>query len=405
MSISPPPSKRRKLSGSGNKATSRQDTLEIISWNVNGIAPFLQPSITSFFKAQVKEKSDAPPRASLRDFLRRHDYPTMLFLQEVKMNPDDASSVRALEKAVRAEVSHEPDYVAHVCLPSDKFNARGFGRKVYGVGSIIRKDFMDRHVERVRQVEWDMEGRFLVTETKALHDLPRLAIFNIYAVNGTENPYKDPANGVVVGTRHDRKRKVHELLQRECRELEARGFQIILAGDLNIARAPIDGHPNLRTFPVVHGEHRRDFEARFMACGTDRGQKPSTRHEEGLGMIDTFRHLHPAKKGYSYYPRTRDFGESCDRVDMILVSRKLEMHVKKLGCTRALRKGDRQITSQSTHSSRLREKVAAQNNILYHNTSYVYADEDVSYRTPQEQAVAQKADRSGRANVPAYTLR
>ncbi|KAF2769361.1 DNase I-like protein, partial [Teratosphaeria nubilosa] len=331
MSISPPPSKRRKLSGSGSKATPRQE-LKIISWNVNGIAPFLQPSITSFFiKAQGKEKSDAQPRASLRDFLRRHDLPTILFLQEVKMNPDDGSSIRALEKAVRAEGSHEPDYVAHVCLPSDKFNARSFGRKVYGVSSIIRKDFFERYVERVRQVAWDIEGRFLVMETKALDHLPRLAIFNIYAVNGTENPYKDPTNGAVVGTRHDRKRKVHELLQRECQDLEDQGFQIILAGDLNVARARIDGHPNLRTFPMAHCENRRDFEARFMACGTDRGQKPSAKREEGLGMIDTFRHLHPEETGYSYYPRTRDFGESCDRVDMILVSRKLEKSVKEAG--------------------------------------------------------------------------
>jgi exonuclease III len=42
-----------------------------------------------------------------------------------------------------------------------------------------------------------------------------------------------------------------------------------------------------------------------------------------LGMVDTFRSLHPNTKGYSYYPRGRTFGESCDRVDMILCSQSL----------------------------------------------------------------------------------
>jgi exonuclease III len=40
----------------------------------------------------------------------------------------------------------------------------------------------------------------------------------------------------------------------------------------------------------------------------------------GLSMVDTFRSLHSTKKGYSYYPRGRTFGDSCDRVDMILCS-------------------------------------------------------------------------------------
>ena len=38
-------------------------------------------------------------------------------------------------------------------------------------------------------------------------------------------------------------------------------------------------------------------------------------------MHDTFRALHPEKRGYSYFSRGVEFGDSCDRVDMIIVSK------------------------------------------------------------------------------------
>ena len=44
---------------------------------------------------------------------------------------------------------------------------------------------------------------------------------------------------------------------------------------------------------------------------------------QGLGMIDTFRHMHPLLQKYSYRPRKPNvsFGAGGDRVDMILASR------------------------------------------------------------------------------------
>lgn len=185
-SISPPP-KRRKLSRSeATHITNPSNQITIYSWNVNGIQPFLQKPITSYFGTQQHAKDDGnTPRASLRDFLKRHDWPALLFLQEIKISPDDPATVRALEKAVKRDDKaepEEPDYSAHVCLPSDKFNARGFGRKVYGVCSIVRKDFAETYVERIRPVNWDQEGRFLVIETKACSSRPRLALINAYMV-------------------------------------------------------------------------------------------------------------------------------------------------------------------------------------------------------------------------------
>ncbi|RMY56525.1 hypothetical protein D0863_12945 [Hortaea werneckii] len=357
--ISPPP-KRRKLSRSDAKhgETDDPDLLTIYSWNVNGIQPLIQQPITSFFSPQGSDQKGND--TSLRGFLRRHGWPTFLFLQEVKISPDDLTSIRALQKAVRRDKKTgdtEPDYVAHVNLPSDKFNARGYGRKLYGVCSIIRQDFADRWVEQVRPVDWDLEGRFLVTELKAASKMQRLALINAYMVgthdllkgrskltqstqvNGTDYPYKDPTSGKVTGTRHDRKLEVHKLLAAECRKLENDGFAVILAGDINIAAAPIDGFPNLRTFPPQHCVNRADFKRRFledeMPCSEAVSEQASENQSGapqqdgnstepyGLGMVDTFRHLHPDTSGYTYYPRGRSFGESCDRVDMILISKSL----------------------------------------------------------------------------------
>lgn len=47
---------------------------------------------------------------------------------------------------------------------------------------MVRTDFYDAVVERVREVEWDVEGRFLICETRAFGSFPKLAIVNVYAV-------------------------------------------------------------------------------------------------------------------------------------------------------------------------------------------------------------------------------
>lgn len=101
---------------------------------------------------------------------------------------------------------------------------------------------------------------------------------------------------------------------------------------MNIARSRIDGHPNLRTFPKQHCINRADFETKFLSSSEDKQSgEISESSEAGLGMIDSFRYLHPDKKSYTFYPRTRVFGESCDRVDMILLSKSLESHLKEAG--------------------------------------------------------------------------
>ena len=302
--LSPPAIKRHRIVSSDEAALPehRKGGFLIFSWNVNGIEPLIQKPIDAFSGA--KPSGDSPIRA----FLRRHAWPEVLCLQEIKIKPTDVVTQRAVELAVKSygTSKNEPNYIVKFCLPTDAHNARAFGGKMYGVATIIRDD-VALDIDSCRQVEWDREGRVLVLETKS-----KLAILNIYAVNGTSNPYRDPKSGVEIGTRHDRKLQFHRALLRECLDLENAGFLVVLAGDMNIARGHLDGHPSLRTVPYQHVINRADFNEKFFSSSN------------GLHALDTFRHIHGERRKFTYFPRNKEWGTSCDRVDLIMTSRMLE---------------------------------------------------------------------------------
>ena len=337
--ISPPPLKRQRLLEPDKPAVlassipSRTITelgpnqLRIFSWNVNGIGPFLQTSITSFFEKDLAKSARISPSAesvatpTLRGCLKRWNFPSIVCLQEVKIARGDERTKAAIRNAVKASSSKhdqsassaappEPGYSAFFALPRDKFNARGFGGKIYGVCMLIREELLPKgetaSQKLVQNVSWDLEGRVLLLEVPSI----KLVVINVYAVNGTDNPYKDPTTGKISGTRHDKKRVVHNDLAATIRDFENRGWHTIVAGDLNIARTPFDGFPGIRqTHP--HVVNRTDFESKFM----------STKEDGGLGMLDTFRLLHGNERKYSYRPRGIVWGSSCDRVDLILASK------------------------------------------------------------------------------------
>ncbi|KAG9772807.1 DNase I-like protein, partial [Aureobasidium melanogenum] len=299
-SISPPPI-RRKISpgpgpGTGTEPAHVADHVRIFSWNVNGVGPLLQ-----------KQLSFSPGGVSpLRLFLRRHRWPQFLCLQEVKISAKDTATQRQLLHA--ANQGHgldDPTYNVHFSLPRDKYNATGFGGKVHGVATLIREDFAPQ-VRVTRRPDWDLEGRVLIHELEA-----DVVVINGYWVNGTSNPYRDPQTGQVAGTRHDHKLRFHQRMLEEVIRLQEQGRHVILIGDMNIAPARIDGYPNLRTSPLQHVKNRADFNAKFF---TD---------ENGMRGIDIFRHIHGDTRKYTYYPRGPRWGESCDRVDLIVVSRSL----------------------------------------------------------------------------------
>ncbi|OCT53802.1 exodeoxyribonuclease III [Cladophialophora carrionii] len=294
-----PPALRRKLSRATvwrHVPNTWSGQVRLFSWNVNGIGPLLQKRL-SF------EPGSLSP---LRSFLKRHQWPEILCLQEVKISSKDTAVQRQLQLAAnQGSAAEEPTYSVHFSLPRDKYNATGFGGKVHGVASLIRDDFATS-IRVTRKPDWDLEGRVLIHEHET-----GLVIINGYWVNGTSNPYRDPATGAVTGTRHDQKLRFHQHMLHEALQLERDGYQIVLMGDMNIARARIDGHPNLRTSPLQHVENRADFNSKFF---TD---------DKGMRGIDVFRHIHGDTKKFTYHPRGRSWGESCDRVDLIVVSRAL----------------------------------------------------------------------------------
>lgn len=395
--ISPPPTKRRRIEtvslhvGSDGKAIetdtrrlmcSSARCFRIFSWNINGVQPFLPPStkpITSFFKPVAHQKKRAredkqaedgashPPSqhpgnpfcSPLRAFLARHQWPEVLFLQELKINPTDEKTPTALLSTINTSsgdgdpVLPETTYTLDVNRPRDRFNAKAFGGKLYGVGTLLRSDFARRHVERIRHADWDLEGRVIIVElrrqpvateredhgspSRELARRPKpLALVNVYAVNGTSAPYRSPETGKVAGTRHAHKLAFHSRLRDECLALEGRGFDVVVAGDLNIARGRLDGHPGLRAWPEQHGVNRADFNAKFFGDEDNKradayigGQETSTgagKSENGEGArfegVDVFRALHGKTRKYTYHPYV-EWGSSCDRVDLIIVSRSL----------------------------------------------------------------------------------
>ena len=202
--------------------------------------------------------------------------------------------------------------MAYFSLPHDKYNAQGFGGKVHGVCTLIRSDLIASQyinvVGDIKSVDWDLEGRVLALELSVL----KLVILNVYAVNGTSNPYRSPATGEVIGTRHDRKRAFHAELRDECARYLAKGWNVVVAGDINIARAEIDAWPKLR-LGAEHVVNRRDFEEKFML----------DKEKNGLGMTDSFRALRGQERKFSWRPTGRIWGHEADRVDLILVDKGL----------------------------------------------------------------------------------
>ncbi|KAI4164002.1 MAG: hypothetical protein LQ342_002499 [Letrouitia transgressa] len=223
-----------------------------------------------------------------------HDSKTQAAVQRVINAPADSESL--------PENAPHCLYDAHLCLPRDKHNATVFGSKIYGVCTLVRRDMN----ASVKEVEWDLEGRVLVTELLT-HGL---AVFNIYAVNGTSNPYRDPVTGKVIGDRHMHKRAFHERLRDECVRYEEQGWKVCVAGDLNISRGPLDSYPQQRV-GKENIKNRVHFEKCFMQSNAEGGK---------LEMRDTFRELKGPEKKYTYRPRGKPWGAGMDRVDLILLS-------------------------------------------------------------------------------------
>ncbi|KAK0620410.1 hypothetical protein B0T14DRAFT_586753 [Immersiella caudata] len=267
--FSPPPLKQRKVAVRDN---TQGDLIRIFSWNINSIDAFLPPpntqKIAAFF--QPKPSSTEAPTHHPRSAA--------------------PSTLQTLNSTTKLR-----NYNVHTSLPRDRYNARAFGGKLYGVATILRSDFAERRIERVYAPDWDLEGRVLIAETRSPceenHVSERgekpLAMINICATNGTDGPYYHPDTGKAVGTRHD--------------------------------------PAMLRAVPSRHCVNWRDFNGKLFGkednerAGVEGGEVEG----ESLDAVDVWRAVNGAERKYTYYPRGKEWVMSCDRMDMVFVSRDL----------------------------------------------------------------------------------
>lgn len=249
--------------------------MKILSWNLENLSRYVE-------------------RGVLAGFAEAMGSPDLLCLQELRVRPQDEALTAAMIAAL-------PGYSCHFSLANDPKNVTFRGGRMYGVATYV-KDSLS-HELRAYTLPWDREGRVVVTELEE----ERLAVVNVYAVNGTSKPYWDHELGRFEHDRHVWKRRFVELLREDCcKALRARGHELVLIGDWNVSRTKLDTHPRLRT-EEPHAMARAAFNDVFM---------PS------LDLVDAFRELHPGEKKYTWFnPRARHLDAS--RVDFALVSRTL----------------------------------------------------------------------------------
>jgi exodeoxyribonuclease-3 len=218
--------------------------MKIATWNVNGI--------------RAREKQ-------LCEWMER-DRPDVVCLQELKA---------------------EPNQIPESCKLAD-YHAYWHGMRAYsGVSLHIRKDLFDGALQ-FSHPDFDMEARIVQAA------FGNLVVASVYVPNGGKDY---PAKLSFLGR-----------LAAWAGQLHAEGCELVLCGDLNVARLPIDVHPRERKAGVI-------------------GQRPEERElfEQLLGehLVDVSRTLDPDNPGlFTWWPpwrnmRQRNIGW---RIDYILAS-------------------------------------------------------------------------------------
>lgn len=260
--------------------------LRIASWNVDGLARALPGA------PRRRAAAESPDLPALHRALGE---PDVLCLQEVRVRPDDAALVAAMERGL-------PGFVCGHSLCRDPVNARFRGGRTYGVASYVREDLAPRWLPAPA---WDREGRLVMFELAA----SRLLVANVYAVNGTDKPYHDHDLGRAHGDRHDFKLRVQHHYLETFRQARERGLRLVLVGDWNVSRSALDVHPRLR-LAAPHVAARAMLSDEFIP---------------GLDVVDVFRERHPDARAFTWFDRVAARHGRLDaaRVDYALVSREL----------------------------------------------------------------------------------
>lgn len=251
-----------------------------MSWNLTNLTPWL-------------ERPD-----ELAAHVERLGSPDVLCLQEIRIRASDT----ALRDRARTLL---PGYHGEVALNADVRNATFRGGRAYGVATYVKQS----HASLSAPAPWDREGRVLAT---ALPDR-RLAIVNLYAVNGTDKAYVDPDTGAPAGDRHAFKRRVQTQVLDLAAELRATS-DVVIAGDWNVSRTALDVTPRLRT-GAPHVLARSELDERFARDG----------------WHDVLRERAPDARVFTWFGRTRTGGLDAARVDYIVVSAGLVPRVRDVG--------------------------------------------------------------------------
>lgn len=253
--------------------------MRIVSWNIENLAPWL-PGGTRDFPAQWRALGE----------------PDALCLQEVRIRASDADAIEAMQAAL-------PGFRCFYSLNRDMRNAAFRGGRAYGVATYIRKKIRSRQI----RFGWDVEGRICAT----LLTSRRIALVNVYAVNGTSRVHWNHEAGEIAGDRHAFKQAFIERLGRDLGRAPFEGITLILVGDWNVSRARIDVTPRLRT-EKPHATARTRFNEEFV---------PS------LDLVDVFRERNPDARAYTWFNK-RSRRLDAARVDYALVSRDLVSRVQ-----------------------------------------------------------------------------
>jgi exodeoxyribonuclease-3 len=282
--------------------------LKVATWNVNGI--------------RKRE-------AELVDFVAT-ERPDVLALQEIKADPDKVpSAIAALET----------------------YHCYWHGHKGYsGVGLMLSKrTFPARPV--FGHPEFDHETRIVIAE------LPDWTVASIYVPNG--------------GKDFEAKLRFLDGMERFVSDARAHGRQLLLCGDLNIAREDRDVHPSLRK-PNQIGrtpEEQAQFERILSAGGlTDLSRKFAPDDDRLFSWWAPWRNLREKNVGW--------------RIDYILASEQLSSAAISCSVQRMFGKSDHgPLIAQFEHGAAVDEHVNAD------------ADRDVDGRTVFEPTGQLSSDR------------
>lgn len=237
--------------------------MKIVSWNVNGFRSSLKTGFLDWFEAEN---------------------PDLLSLQEVRVEWEE------LDLVTRDLLTRKHEVCWHPAR-----SKKGYS----GSATLSRKGLGFKHTRGIGIEAYDVEGRMIVSEGAGLTFIA--GYFPNASAGLVRLPYK---------------RAFAQDLAKLCKDRVARGENVVVVGDLNVAPEEID-LANPKSNRMTAGftdEEREDFRAYLAA-----------------GLRDVFRERHPGEKGlYTWWSqrggaRAKNVGW---RIDIFLVSEGLLPKVK-----------------------------------------------------------------------------